>query len=283
MAPSDGSTARTTALHSRPSISAFAGSTAADSADAQLERQPRDRPVAIDRTHPLQERSQLAGQRGLEIVLLLPLPDRLEETLALGQDHEGDLLVTEFRLLPCHGHGGLEAAEPVHEAFLERVLPGPDTPLGDFVDLGPGLAPAVCDLPHEVVVEGHVLIVDLLALVSVPGPVLREQVRVTAAADRLLRDAQLVIEPAQAELAAEDPDRTGDGRWLGHDRVAADRDVVPPRGRVVPHRDHDRLLLVCELDLAADDVGRGAEAAGAVHAQDDGLVARVLSGVPERL
>ena len=87
----------------------------------------------------------------------------------------------------------------------------------------------------------------------------------------LLGDADLVVEAAQGELAAEDADRARDGAGLGHDRVAApsrcsSRPTRPGR----PWRRPRGFSVLRQLDLAPDDVGGGAGAARAVHAQHDG-------------
>jgi hypothetical protein len=64
----------------------------------------------------------------------------------------------DLRLLPRQGQRLAQAAEPVHEALVQRLGPRPHASLRDGVDLVEGLAPPGSHLAHEVFVEGHVLV-----------------------------------------------------------------------------------------------------------------------------
>ena len=112
-----------------------------------------------------------------------------------------------------------------------------------------------------------------------PRPILGEHGGVATPLHHLLAEPQLVVEPAQAELAAEDADRARDRGRLGYDRVRRHGDVVPARGGHVPHRDDHGLRLAGQGELPPDHLGGGARASRAVHPQYDpldvGVVARL--------
>src|SRR5699024_11809188 len=55
--------------------------------------------------------------------------------------------------IACQPDGGLEPPEFVDQATFPSVRAGPDTALGDLVDLLPGPSPRPCDLGDEVLVE----------------------------------------------------------------------------------------------------------------------------------
>ena len=84
--------------------------------------------------------------------------------------------------------------------------------------------PALGRLGDEGLIERLVQAADLRALLLRPGLPRREEGRIPPPSHRLLRHAELRVQPAEAELAGEDADRPGDGPGLGHDRVG----VAPP-------------------------------------------------------
>src|SRR3546814_8664522 len=71
------------------------------------------------------------------------------------------------------------------------------------------------------------------------------------------RDAELVPQAAQHELAAEHADRAGNGAGLGDDRLRGGGDEIAAGPRDVAHRYDDRLADVAgALHLGPDGVGR---------------------------
>src|SRR5262249_3538571 len=158
--------------------------------------------------HPGEEGPDVAGQRALEVALLLPLHERLPEALALGEDHERDLLVlADLRALLGLGDGQVEAAELVHEADPLGVGPRPHPALRDLLARLVRLRAALRGIRHEVLVERLHEAADLGPLRVVPGPGLAEDRGMAPAAQDLAAHADLLVESAQAELAAEHADR----------------------------------------------------------------------------
>ncbi len=102
-------------------------------------------------------------------------------------------------------------------------------------------------------------------------------VRIAAPGERVQRDAQLVIEPAQIRLAEYYADRAGIGPGISQDRVSGHRHVVSTRRGGVRHRDDQRLLLAEQVHLPPDIVGRHGVAAGRIDAHDHAPDASVVS------
>ena len=80
---------------------------------------------------------------------------------------------------------------------------------------------------------------------SVNLPLEAEQAAVLAALDRLGRDADLVVQAADGQLAADHADRAGDRARRGDDLVGAHRDVIAAAAGHVAHAGDDRLLDDC--------------------------------------
>src|SRR5207244_6672880 len=83
-------------------------------------------------------------------------------------------------------------------------------------------------------------------------------------------EAELLEQPEDVELSAEDSDGAGQRRGLGDDVARAHRDEVAARGRIVAHADDHRFGTPASLDLVPDLVRRRARAARTVDAQNNG-------------
>ena len=92
------------------------------------------------------------------------------------------------------------------------------------------------------------------------------------------RDAQLVLQRVDRIYEhAENPDRTGQRRAVGHDHVGRTGNVVSAAGGIGTHRHDDRFFGLQQFHLAPDHVRRQRAAAGGIDAQHHGLHSLVLA------
>src|SRR5699024_10972194 len=157
------------------------------------------------------------------------------------------------RTIACQPDGGLEPSELVDQATFPSVRPGPDTALGDLVDLLPGPPPRPCDLGDEVLVDVVQEGVDTfpLGIAERLEPV--EHPGVLDTGDGVGGDAETLQQLSVDRLAGDHPDRTGDGGGLGDDGIRTEGDVVATRARHVTHGGDDGLAgLPGQLALPTD-------------------------------
>ena len=148
----------------------------------------------------------------------------------------------------------------------------------------------VGDLLDELVVERLQLLLDLLALVGVVRPRRRVHLRVPADAGRLDARAELVVDAAGHELAAEDADRAGQRRRLRDDRPGpASRCSSRPRrpDRTSTRRSADRRARSWRSSARARCVGGGGRSArdcrSAARSRGPSVAARPADVLDERV
>src|SRR5258706_2144396 len=173
----------------------------------------------------------------------------------------------------------LEAAQPVGEAQLHALLPGPDEP-GEH--LGRLLQALAAPLAHH----GDELPVDLVQHLLGMLPVRRllrkegiEEVLVVARVIGAPLDAELVERAGEAEAADDDADGADQARLVDVDPVGRGRDVIAAGGAQVLHHHEERSVRIFRAqaaDLVVDVARLHGAAAGAVDAQHDTLRVGVL-------
>ena len=146
------------------------------------------------------------------------------------------------------------------------------------------------DFFDELIVERLELLMELPQLFGTVGTRRRFHFGMLADARRLDVCAELLVDAAGDELAAEDADRSGQRRRLRDDHLPGHRDVVPARRGQIRHR-HDqrpiRPLVLRDDELTPDRVGGRRRSARAVDAQHDGahrsVAARLADVLDQRV
>ena len=179
---------------------------------------------------------------------------------------------------PGLGHGGVEAAQLVHQAQVPGLQAGPDPAPGDLAHplhrqlaaVGHPLDEAVIDPVHPAGVLGPLLRREGLTAAEGPGIVVAD-------GDLAGVDAEPRQRRAQHELAAEHADGAGQGGGIGHDLRRAGGDPVAAGRRIGAHGHHHRLARRPGRPDGGQDLFRGrVRPAGGGDAEDDGLDGLVL-------
>uniref|UniRef100_A0A0N4Z2W0 PE-PGRS family protein n=1 Tax=Parastrongyloides trichosuri TaxID=131310 RepID=A0A0N4Z2W0_PARTI len=212
--------------------------------------------------------------------------ERLPRRLRLREALEADVLVSrDLGQFAGLGHSLVQTAQLIDQTQAVRLGAGPDAALGDLADPLRRQLAAFGDAVDEVAVDAVHPAREGGALALIEGLRRREGVGVVAADRQTAHvDAEAAQGVGQHELAAEDADRAGQGRGLGHDPVGFRADPIAARRGVGAHGHDHRLARRLGRAHGGQDLFRSfGRAARRGDAEDDGLHVLVLDCVIDGL
>src|SRR5207237_2891324 len=159
-----------------------------------------------------------------------------EEGRRLRHDHTlNTLLGGNVRELLGNLDRFIQPAIFVDQTSFFPLTAGPYAALADRVDVILIFVSSFADFSNEVVVSVPEKLLKLRPLTVVELFSLTEHAGVLAAHYIFIRYADPIIETFDDRFAADHTDRSGDGRWLGHNFVRVAGDIVPAGSSYVPH------------------------------------------------
>ena len=188
----------------------------------------------------------------------------------------------EAALFFSDGECLLQAAEFIDESEFFRLPSCPDSSLSDGIDFGVRFFSAFRCFADEVLVDGLHQFFDAFAFGGREAAVVGIKRGVCAVREDFLRQSDFVIEPFQIEFSAENADGSGECARLRDDGAGGHGDIVTPGCGGIGHGDDDRLFVLCADYLAPDEIRGEGGAAGAIHAQHDGVHQLILARLFKR-